>query len=78
MANVQISGENRKRVYEILAAILHLGNINFQDTNGKCEITDQSIHHFKYAAKLLKINQTNLELVLLTRNIDINGRDPIR
>lgn len=67
------------KIYKILAAILHLGNVIFEDNllvDG-CKIADRTAVHFRYAAQLLEIEQKQLEMSLLTRKMEINGADPI-
>lgn len=78
MVQLGISDKHRMRIYECLAAILHLGNVDFHETEGKCKISNQSMEHISYAAGLLKVDQSMLEMVLLKRAIQINGCEQIR
>lgn len=66
-------------IYKILAAILHLGNVIFEENPlvDGCKIADSTANHSRYAAQLLGIEQKNLEMSLLTRKMEINGSDPI-
>lgn len=79
MANVGISTEDRLKIYKILGAILHLGNVRLEvdNTTEKVQISDLSRSHFEYAAQLLNIDQRLLEMAILTRRIEINGCSPI-
>lgn len=79
LIDVGVTNEERIKIYKILAAILHLGNVIFEENPlvEGCQITNSSIDHFCYAAQLLEIEQKNLEVSLLTRKMEINGSDPI-
>lgn len=79
LASCGIPISERQRIYEILAAILHLGNICFEESvlTGKCIFTKSSIIHVVSVAKLLGIDQITLESALLTRAIHIKGSDQI-
>lgn len=67
------------KIFKVLAAILHLGNINFDSdlTTGRCQIVHNTKNHFCYAAQLSEIEQKIVETSLLTRKIEVQGSDPI-
>ncbi|XP_055308258.1 uncharacterized protein LOC129572340 [Sitodiplosis mosellana] len=66
------------QMYRILAAILHLGNIEFEEKlSEKCEISELSRVHLEQSARLLKIDENILKSALLTRSIIVNGSDII-
>lgn len=75
LERVGVSNEKIMRIYRILAAILHLGNIAIKDDNSssKCEILQVTRFHFEITADLLNIEQQTLETALLTRDIEVNG-----
>lgn len=79
LESVGISHEERNRIYKILAAILHLGNVDIEEeiSSEKCKISELSKIHLKHTAKLLNIEQQTLEIALLTRTIEINGSNQI-
>lgn len=79
LTNVGVSNEEKVKVYKILAAILHLGNVIFEENPSMdgCQISDSTANHFFYAAQLLGIEKKNLEKSLLTRKMEINKSDPI-
>lgn len=79
LASFGISIEKRMQTYEILAAILHIGNVIIEEepSDGTCRIYQLSLGHFKQAARLLKIDERILETSLLTRSIEVNGTKPI-
>lgn len=65
------------KIYRTLAAILHLGNVVFEETKeGKIKISNQSIDHFENCARLLNMDKAIFQQAVLTR-ADING-DAIR
>lgn len=65
----------RIQIYKILAAILHLGNIEIEETNsGESQISETSRIHLKHMSNLLNIEQQIIEKSLITRSIDINGQ----
>lgn len=64
------------QIYRILAAILHLGNVVFEEKfSGKCTISELSRVHIEHSARLLEINVKILESALLTRTIVVSGSD---
>lgn len=69
----------RNSIYSILAALLHLGNVNFKaDQLGFAQINDidDSYIALERAAYLLAINVNEIESVLLERKL-IVGADSI-
>lgn len=78
LIEVGVTNEERIRIYKILAAILHIGNVTFEENPviAGCQIADSS-NHSSYAAQLLGIEPRTLEDSLLTRKIYVTGSDPI-
>lgn len=75
---VGIKSEERMQIYRILSAILHLGNIVFEEkSSGKCEISAQSRTHLEHTVNLLKIDEKSLESALLSRTITVNISEKI-
>lgn len=79
LSSVAISREMRIHIYKVLSAILHLGNVVFEENrlSGKCQISQPSKFHFECTANLLNMSYTTLQTALLTRTIEINGSDQI-
>lgn len=68
--------ERKKIIYEFLAAILHLSNIEFQNTEpDKTGIVETSIPYVDFAAELLKLSPDDLKNVLLYRSIQVSGSE---
>ncbi|XP_055307029.1 unconventional myosin-Id-like [Sitodiplosis mosellana] len=75
-----LGSDMRESIYTILAAILHLGNVNFTTNNEDfAQISDGSKRSVQYAADLLHTDANNLEQVLLQRtmNVSSNQNDSI-
>ncbi|EXC46298.1 Myosin-2 heavy chain [Morus notabilis] len=69
---VGISQEEQEAIFRVVAAILHLGNIDFikgKDVDSSKLKDDKSLNHLKTAAELLKCDETSLEASLCKRVI---------
>lgn len=67
---LELSENTREKIYSELAAILHLGNLNFErDNSGFAKIVAESNQSLEIAAKLLSVNPKELENVLLKRKL---------
>lgn len=64
-----LSETQRGKIYEIVAGILHLGNIQFEEKENRCYIVDESVKYLKYSAKLLGIDTEILKNSFLERNV---------
>ena len=65
-------------IWSIVASILHLGNIIFEDseTNDKCAISKSSVNNeIKVIAKLLNVGEKDLIDALTTRVIATGAKD---
>lgn len=67
------------QIYKILSAILHLGNIKFEDepSNENCKTSESTIEPFNIAAELLGVKGTGLLNIITRRHIQIKNEDPI-
>lgn len=68
----------RTDIYEIVAAILHLGNIKFEEnatTNEGCIVNRSSTQSLATAARFLGIGYYELSQALVSRAIFINGTE---
>lgn len=70
-ANFGVDEELKFSIFRIVAGVLHLGNIDFeedpQDTRGGCRIAASAEDSLRLAASLIKIEPTSLRQCLLTR-----------
>ncbi|XP_039952854.1 unconventional myosin ID [Bactrocera tryoni] len=65
------STEELQTIWQILAAILHLGNIEFQSIEDDLVISNKS--HLQFASKLLQVTENELSNSLTTRIIAAGG-----
>lgn len=72
LGDSQHFGDKKMNFYKILAAILHLGNIEFDDSDNEAKISKSSETHIQSAAKLLNVPIDELRNVFLSRRMDIN------
>lgn len=79
LIDIGVSSNERLKIYKTLAAILHLGNVAFEENPSLegCQIVDITRKHIEYAAEFLNIEQNILETSLLTRKMEVKGSDPI-
>lgn len=79
LINIGVSNEERIKIYKTLAAILHLGNIDFEENSLSegCQIAASTKNHFTYATQLLGIEQEILEEYLLKRRMEFTKFEPI-
>lgn len=79
LIHIGMENEIKMKVYQILAAIPHLGNIVFVDnsTEDGCMVADSTKIHLCHAARLLEIRQQDLEMNLLTRKMNVAGSEQI-
>lgn len=70
---LQITKEKKNIIYDFLAAILHLNNVEFgcnpDDPHDKSFIIESTEHHVEIAAHLLKQPVDKLESLLLYHSI---------
>ncbi|KAL4232927.1 Unconventional myosin-VI [Mactra antiquata] len=71
MNHLGMSSDERFSVYTIVASVLHLGNITFEDnhedTKGGCMISGSSEKSLKIASVLLGVDQDEFKEALVTR-----------
>lgn len=65
-----LTGNIKFAIFELLASILHLGNIEFgNDSNGQAEILESFEKNIEFASKLMKVPSDNLRTVLLFKSM---------
>ncbi|XP_060803259.1 unconventional myosin IC isoform X1 [Amyelois transitella] len=73
MKIIEIGAEEQRAIFEIVASVLHLGNVKFNTSEkGHAEILHHDAHSSS-VAELLKVNATRLREVLTSRTIDARG-----
>ncbi|XP_055618591.1 unconventional myosin heavy chain 6 isoform X1 [Toxorhynchites rutilus septentrionalis] len=71
---LQISQPLIEGIFRVLSAILWLGNLNFDDIDGeRCQLAEGDRVIVSIVAELLGLQDTDLEQVLLTRQINVRG-----
>jgi len=71
LGNFGVSGQERLAIYTTVAAVLHLGNVQFEenpdDTKGGCMISPGSEQSLRITASLMGVNPEELKQALLSR-----------
>ncbi|KAF4323310.1 hypothetical protein G195_003645 [Phytophthora kernoviae 00238/432] len=68
-----VNKQEQLEIFKILAALLHLGNVSFDDATGRQEdttvVTETSRFHLDKCAELMGVAVTKLEALLVSREI---------
>ena len=71
MDQMGVTAQDKLNIYSTVAAVLHLGNINFEDdpesTKGGCKITSSTEESLSITADMLGLDQRDLRNALITR-----------
>ena len=71
MDQMGVTPQDKYHIYRTVAAVLHLGNITFEDdpesTKGGCKITSSTEHALNITADMLGLDQRDLCKALITR-----------
>lgn len=73
LRNFQCLDHEKMSIYKILAAILHLGNIEFHEIENRAEIITRSEVHIYSISKILCIPADELRNVFLHRTIEVKN-----
>lgn len=76
MNRVGFSGEEKANIFRVVAAVLHVGNISFEDsgdTEGGSVVSPKSMNSLNTAAKLLDVSSEELRMSLTTRTMSAGG-----
>lgn len=71
MTVIDFSNHEQREVFNIIASVLHLGNVEFEEEEGKAKITNPDV--VKTVAKLLGVDLQELNDALTHRTIDARG-----
>lgn len=79
LIDIGVPVEERVRMYRTLAAIIHLGCLNFEEDPSieGCKIAAATRIHFIHAAQLLGIEKRVFEEYLLKKKMEVRGSEPI-
>lgn len=68
----------RESIYNVLAFILHLGNVKFEmDDHGFAQISNDSYQSMEFAANIVSIDKKQLQNTLLNRTLILPNQDDI-
>nr|XP_034492295.1 unconventional myosin-VI isoform X7 [Marmota flaviventris] len=70
MKKIGLDDEEKLDLFRVVAGVLHLGNIDFEDTgstSGGCNLKNKSTQSLEYCAELLGLDQDDLRVSLTTR-----------
>jgi myosin-6 len=71
MDHMGLSSQDKINIYSTVAALLHLGNINFQDdpesTKGGCQVTSSTQQSLNITSEMLGLDTRDLRNALITR-----------
>jgi myosin heavy subunit len=82
LQSIGLSFLQQKNVFSIVAAVLHLGNIQFEENGDDdnhhegdhAKIKEESAGSLKTACELLGIDEAKLSEALLTKSLNVNGK----
>lgn len=78
--NIGLSKDEQKVIWEIIAGVLHLGNVDFEVTSDaesdieKAKIKDDSKKHLDVACRLLGLNESEVSEAIMTKILSISGK----
>ena len=70
LSRVGLTEEEKKSVYSVVGAVLHLGNVEFEEDSGArggCRVTPNSEQALATAAGLLGVDPGELRMALVSR-----------
>lgn len=71
MDHIGLSKQDKINIYSTVAAVLHLGNINFEDdpqsTKGGCQVTNTTEQSLSITSSMLGLDVRELRNALITR-----------
>mmetsp|Transcript_14936 Transcript_14936/g.28233 ORF Transcript_14936/g.28233 Transcript_14936/m.28233 type:complete len:3070 (+) Transcript_14936:85-9294(+) len=80
MGRLNMASEDIKRVFEITAGVLHLGNVDYSETKDKHDVQTSSINDanpVKHVSELLGLDEKKLAEALTTRLFKSRGAEAV-
>ena len=82
LAQVGVSVEDQKALFGVIAGVLHLGNVQFEEKGEHGEpghsehakITEESLSSLQKACELLGLKEEDVSDAILTKNISVGGK----
>lgn len=78
MNKVGFSDEEKANIFKVVAAVLHVGNISFEDSadkDGGSMVSSKSNKSLNFAAQLLNVSPEELKMSLTTRKMSAGGAE---
>lgn len=77
LSRLGMSDTNKLEIYALVAGVLHLGNISFEenpeDVRGGCQVAKSSEHSLSITSKLLGVDSFELRQALVSRVMQSKG-----
>lgn len=73
LSNIGYSDEGKHQNFKLIASILHMGNIKFEQNGSECVVPVTSHQPLEYASHLMNVSTEELKETLLTRRITMNN-----
>lgn len=77
LTRLGLSDEKKFEIYSLVAVVLHLGNISFEempdDVRGGCQVSEASEKSLKISSQLLGVDETELRQALVSRVMQSKG-----
>ncbi len=74
LENIGLHEAEQKVIFQIVAGVLHLGNVKFEAKNEQAEITAESKTSLESACKLLGLESDDVSKAILTKILTIGGK----
>lgn len=73
LTKLGLVNDEKMKLYEAIAGILHLGNVNFEESGDGCKISDWSELSLQLAASLFHVDKSQLRQLLITKEIIVGN-----
>jgi myosin heavy subunit len=77
LARIGLTTEEQNTVFALTAAVLHLGNVTFEEDNSEdhaARITEATLPSLQKTCELLGLKEDAVKEAILTKNLAINGK----
>lgn len=77
LSRLGLSGESKLEIYKLVAGVLHLGNISFEDNpedaKGGCKVSPSSEQSLTITSSLIGVDPSELRQALISRVMQSKG-----
>ena len=80
LKGIGLNADDQKVIFQVVAAVLHIGNVQFEcaggdDTNSDdAMVAEESNHHLITACQLLGLDESDVKEAILTKLLSIGGK----